>query len=152
MQQVIVALFGSYHDAHDALRALQALGLRRDHGHLYQAGNRAAVPAIPVDSPELDWRVHESAEYAAHGERPGAGANRYKPETGDLGLSADTAAPVSVDTTSRTLLVIEDTTGLRPATACEVLYDYGALAVKDAAGHWRFSPHRKVCRKPGIVI
>jgi len=146
MPQVIVALFGSYHDGHEALRALQALGLSRDHGHLYQAGKRAAAPCIPVDTPELDWRVHESAEYAAHGERPGAGANRYKPETGELGLSADTAGPRSIDATTRTLLIIDDTSGLRAAAACGVLYDYGAVAIKDAAGHWRFSPHRRVCR------
>jgi hypothetical protein len=146
MAQVIVALFDSYHDGDEALRALQALGLSLDHGHLYQAGKRAPATPLPVGTPELDWRVHESAEYAAHGERLGAGANRYNPETEDLGLSVDTAAPVNVDTTSRTLLVIEDTSGLRPAAACGVLYDYGAVAVKDAAGHWRFSPHRKVCR------
>jgi len=146
MPQVIVALFGSYHDGDEALRALRALGLSLDHGHLYQTGKCAPATPVPVNTPELDWRLHESAEYAAHGERPGAGANRYKAETGDSDLSADTAASVSVDTTSRTLLVIEDTTGLRPAAACAVLYDYGALAVKDAAGHWRFSPNRKVCR------
>jgi hypothetical protein len=146
MPQVIVALFGSYHDGDEALRALQALGLSLDRGHLYEAGKRAPAPPVPVNTPELDWRLHESAEYAAHGERPCAGANRYNPETEDFGLSADTAAHVGVDTASRTLLIIEDITGLRPATACEVLYDYGALAVKDAAGHWRFSPHRKVCR------
>jgi hypothetical protein len=93
MQQAIVALFGSYHDAHEALRALQALGLSRDHGHLYQSGKRAAAPSIPVDTPELDWRVHESAEYAAHGERPGAGANRYRPEAGDLGLTPTLLGP-----------------------------------------------------------
>jgi hypothetical protein len=146
MAQVIVALFGSYHDGDEALRALQALGLSMDHGHLYQAGKCAPATPVPVNTPELDWRLHESAEYAAHGERPGAGANRYNPETEDLGLTADTAGPPSIDARARTLLVIEDTTGLRPAAACEVLYDYGALAVKDAAGHWRFSPHRKVCR------
>jgi hypothetical protein len=146
MAQVIVALFGSYHDGDEALRALQALGLSMDHGHLYQAGKCAPATPVPVNTPELDWRLHESAEYAAHGERPGAGANRYNPETEDLGLTADTAGPASIDARARTLLVIEDTTGLRPAAACEVLYDYGALAVKDAAGHWRFSPHRKVCR------
>jgi hypothetical protein len=86
---------------------------------------RTSNPQIARRTPELDWRVHESAEYAAHGERPGAGANRYNPEREDLGVSADTAAPVSVDTTARTLPVIEDTSGLRPAAACEVLYDYG---------------------------
>jgi hypothetical protein len=146
MPQLIVALFDSYNDGHEALRALQALGLSRDHGHLYQAGKRSAAPSIPVDTPELDWRVHESAEYAAHGERPGAGANRYKPETGDLGLSADTAGRPSIDATTRTLLIIGDTSGLRAAAACGMLYDYGAVAIKDAAGHWRFSPHRRVCR------
>ncbi|WP_233849644.1 hypothetical protein [Paraburkholderia sp. HD33-4] len=146
MPQVIVALFGSYHDGDEALRALRAFGLSLDHGHLYRSGKRTPATPVSVNTPELDWRLHEFAEYAAHGERPGAGANRYNPETADLDLSADTAAPVSVDTISRTLLVIEDTTGLRPAAVCEVLYDYGALAVKDAAGHWRFSPNRKVCR------
>lgn len=48
--------------------------------------------------------------------------------------------------TDSALVVIEDASGLRPAATCEVLYEYGAVAVKDAAGHWRFSPHRKVCR------
>jgi hypothetical protein len=140
MAQVIVALFGSYHDGDEALRALEALGLSLDRGLLYEAGKRAPATPVPVNTPVRDWRLHEFAVYAAHGERPCASANRYDPETENLGPSPDTASPVGVDTASRNLLVIEDTTGLRPATACEALYDYGALAVKDAAGHWRFSP------------
>jgi hypothetical protein len=108
MPRVIVALFASYHDGDEALRALEALGLSLDRGHLYEAGKRAPAMPVPVNTPERDWRLHEFAEYAAHGERPCASANRYNPETENLGLSPDTASPVGVDTASRTLLVIED--------------------------------------------
>jgi hypothetical protein len=148
MPQVVVGLFTSYRDGHEALRALQALGLTRDHGHLYLAGKCGAVPTFIGDASDVDWGVQECAEYAAHGEHLGVAgaANRYSPDTGYSGLTADTAGPASIDTPTRTLLVVEDLRGLRPAATCAVLYDYGAVAVKDPAGHWRFSPHRKVCR------
>jgi hypothetical protein len=42
MPQVIVGLFSSYRDAHEALRALQLLGLARDDGPLYLTGQRDA--------------------------------------------------------------------------------------------------------------
>jgi hypothetical protein len=148
MPQVIVGLFTSYRDGHEALRALQALGLARDHGHLYQASKHDAVSTFLGDPSDADRGAQECAEYAAHGEHLGVAGETYRfgSETGYSWRTGDTAGPASIDTPTRTLLVVEDMRGLRPAATCAVLYDYGAVAVKDPAGHWRFSPHRKVCR------
>jgi hypothetical protein len=149
MPQVIVGLFNSYRDGDEALRALQAQGLARDHGHLYQAGRRDAVSTIVGNSSDVDWGIQEYAEYAAHGEHLGVAgtANRCSPEAEYSCAAANTAGPESIDIPTRTLLIIEDISGLRPAVTCEVLYEYGAVAVKDPTGHWRFSPYRKVCRR-----
>jgi hypothetical protein len=92
------------------------------------------------------FRAEERAEYAAHGEylsvcgasnRFGAGPG-YPQPTG-------TVVPANADLSMRTLLIV-DLGDLRPAAGTAVLYDYGAVAVKDASGHWRFSPYRNVCR------
>ena len=68
MNQVIVGVFGSWRDGHEALRALQLAGLRRDDAHLYRAGRGE------VDNNALLPTAHDedSAEYVAHGEHQGA--------------------------------------------------------------------------------
>jgi hypothetical protein len=147
MSQVLIGLFKSYRDGDEAFQALRALGLAPCHGHLYQEGKHDPAPSLRPEMLESDSHGEERAEYAAHGEYLSicGGANRFTggghagPAPGVHGVTGD--APV------RTLLTIEDIGGLRPATACEVLYDYGAVAVKDTSGHWRFSPRRNVCRE-----
>jgi hypothetical protein len=148
MPQVLIGLFTSYRDGDDALAALQALGLNPGNGHLYQENKREPVLRLQAESTAPDLHLEERAEYAAHGEYLNVcgAANRYSAESDLVERPTDAATPVSGDATARTLLVIENIDGLRPATACGVLYDYGAVAVKDLSGHWRFSPHRNVCR------
>jgi hypothetical protein len=149
MPQVLVGLFTSYRDGDDALRALQALGLTPVNGHLFQEEKRDPVSHLHPEPFEPDLHSEERAEYAAHGEYLGVSgaANRYSAGTGCAAPGTDTTTPASSNAATRTLLVIGDILGLRPATACEVLFDYGAVAVKDPSGHWRFSPRRDVCRR-----
>ena len=45
MNQVIVGVFASYRDGHEALRALQLAGLKRDDAHLYRAGHADTMPS-----------------------------------------------------------------------------------------------------------
>jgi hypothetical protein len=74
MPQVIVGLFSTYRDAHEALRALQLVGLGRDDGQLYRTEQRDAdVRFAEGEAPlEVEPRASDSAEYAAHGEHQGA--------------------------------------------------------------------------------
>jgi hypothetical protein len=151
MPQVIVGLFSSYRDGHEALRALQLLGLGRDDGHLYQPGQRDADSgcmenAIPS---EVELHAPDNAEYVAHGEHQGVlgAANRYYGS--GIGSSVSVPkdiAPPSNDALARTLLLVNETPAIKLSIASGVLYEHGAVAVKDPAGHWRFSPYRRICR------
>lgn len=151
MPQVIVGLFSSYRDAHEALRALQLSGLGRDDGHLYRPGQRDAdTRFVEGEAPlEVESRARDSAEYVAHGEHQGVvgTANCFRglgigpPEFADKDVD-----PSSNDASARTLLVVNKTNGLKLTIVVDVLYEHGAVAVKDPNGHWRFSPYRRVCR------
>jgi hypothetical protein len=150
MPQVIVGLFSSYRDAHDALRALQLAGLGRDDGHLYRTEQRDAdVRFAEGEAPlEVEPRASDSAEYAAHGEHQGVvgTTNRFRGSGIDSPVCAEKGAdPASNEASARALLVVNATTAPKLTTVCEVLYEHGARAVKDANGHWRFSPYRRVC-------
>jgi hypothetical protein len=151
MPQVIVGLFSSYRDAHEALCALQLLGLGRDDGHLYRTEQRDAdVRFAEGEAPlEVEPRTPDSAEYAAHGEHQGAvgTTNRFRGLGIDSPVCADKGVdPASNDASARALLVVNATTAPKLTTVWEVLYEHGAMAVKDPNGHWRFSPYRRVCR------
>jgi hypothetical protein len=147
MSQVLIGLFKSYRDGDEAFQALQALGLAPDSGHLYQEGKHDPAPSLRSEFLESGSHAEERAECAAHGEYLSicGAANRFSAERCHAGSTPGVPGLIG-DASVRTLLIIEDTGVLRPATACEVLYDYGAVAVKDRSGHWRFSPRRNVCR------
>ncbi|SAK64399.1 hypothetical protein AWB79_03112 [Caballeronia hypogeia] len=142
MNQVIVGVFGSYRDGHEALRALQLAGLRRDDAHLYRAG-RGEVDIDALLPPTHD---EDEAEYVAHGEHQGViGArNRFVPGESSPRRMPEPKAPHAPDdaTPQRTLLVIRITDDIKPLAVGELLHEHGAIAVKDASGHWRFSPFR----------
>jgi hypothetical protein len=148
MPQVLIGLFTSYRDGDDAFQALQALGLNPGSGRLYEESKREPGSLLDSETAGPDSLAEERAEYAGHGEylNVSGAANRYSAEKDRVDFTTDAASGASGDTRTRTLLVIEDVGCLRPATACAVLYDCGAVAVKDPSGHWRFSPHRNVCR------
>jgi hypothetical protein len=151
MLQVLVGLFTSNRDGEDALQALQTMGLSPGNGHLYQENRHGSGSPLSSESPPSDLHSEERAEYAAHGEYldVSGAANRYSAETDFAAPGAVGDNSASESATERTLLVIEDICGLRPAAACGVLFDHGAVAVKDPSGHWRFSPHRNVCGRQG---
>ncbi|MGN8112454.1 hypothetical protein ACTJLB_31155 [Paraburkholderia sp. 22098] len=141
---VLVGLFAYYRDAAEALGALEALGLAPGNGHLYQKsrhGSRVAPCSEPLDDTS---RAEERAEYAAHGDYLNVcGASNHFSADPDfyMHLPGGTA---STDASMRTLLIVT-MGGLDCTTGSMVLYDYGAMAVRDASGRWRFSPYRKVC-------
>ncbi|VXC73542.1 conserved hypothetical protein [Burkholderia sp. 8Y] len=147
--QVIVGVFESYRDGHEALRALQEAGLSRDDAHLYRAGQGdAALDAFPMPSHEED-----EAEYVAHGEHQGVvGAhNRFsarEPVAPLAPIAPRSPAPSASDDScrERTLLVIRMTDDIKPGAIGDMLHEHGAIAVKDPAGHWRFSPYRNHAR------
>jgi hypothetical protein len=143
MSQVIVGMFACYRDGHDALRALQNAGLKRDDAHLYRTDNAS------VESDHFPPFMHDEddAEYIAHGEHQGVicTRNRYAPER--PAQDRVSAAYARDDgARHRTLLVIRVTDEIKPNSIGDVLHEHGALAVKDAAGHWHFSPFRKTVR------
>ncbi|SAL66042.1 hypothetical protein AWB71_03908 [Caballeronia peredens] len=143
MNQVIVGVFSSYRDGHEALRALQLAGLRRDDAHLYRAG-RGEVDIDALPPPVHD---EDDAEYVAHGEHQGVIArNRFVPN--EPLREPPPAADLADDdaTQQRTLLVIRMTDDIKPGVVGEMLHEHGAIAVKDASGHWRFSPFRNPSR------
>jgi hypothetical protein len=146
MPQVLVGFFTSYWDGEDALHALQALGLTPTNGHLYEESEHDPASRLHPENPDPDVHSQERAEYGAHGQYfdvPGA-AKRYSAESGPAPGTGE-ASPMCGSATARTLLVIDHICGSRLATACEVLFDRGAVAVKDPSGHWRVSPRRSVC-------
>jgi hypothetical protein len=152
MPQVIVGLFSSYRDAHEALRGLQLSGLGRDDGHLYRMGQRDAdARFVEGEAPlEVEPRPPDSAEYVAHGEHQGVmdTANRFRGSViGSPAFADKDVNPSSDDASARTLLVVNETNGLKLAIVVEILYEHGAVAVKDPNGHWRFSPYRRVCHR-----
>ena len=140
MNQVIVGVFETYRDGHEALRALQLGGLSRDDAHLYRAGR--GQPDIDALLPPA--HDEDDAEYVAHGEHQGViGArNRFVPHE-PMPPRAPVSHAADDGTQQRTLLVIRMTDDIKPGAMSEVLHEHGALAVKDASGHWRFSPFRK---------
>jgi hypothetical protein len=135
MGEVIVGMFASYRDGHDALRALQAAGLNRDDAQLY----RTAATAPGCDTLAPPTRDEDDAEYIAHGEHQGVvgGSNRFIPR--------DTPS-VKATRRERTLLVIRFSDALKPRVIGDMLHDHGAVAVRDATGHWRLSPFRDSAR------
>ncbi|WP_277183760.1 hypothetical protein [Caballeronia sp. BR00000012568055] len=143
MNQVITGVFASWRDGHDALRALQLAGLKRDHAHLYRAGrDDIDMDAFPPPAHEED-----DAEYIAHGEHQGVtgSKNRY---VADVASPCYANKPKAADdaTRERTLLVIRITDEIKPAAIADMLHEHGAVAIKDATGHWRSSPFRNAAR------
>jgi hypothetical protein len=138
MTQVLIGVFASYRDGHDALRALQLAGLKRDDAHLYRASRGDPY----VDSLPLPAHDEDDAEYAGHGEHQGVcgASNRFMAAAPIPREAFDDAAR------ERTLLVIRITDDIKPLSIGEMLHEHGAVAVKDAAGHWRFSPFRNLAR------
>lgn len=151
MPQFIVGLFTSYRDGHEALRALQALGLARDHGFLYMATKGSEGAKFIADAPVADRHLQECAEYAVHGEHMGVAGvgNQYCSEPGFSWPTASSTAASNIDSPTRTLLVVEELPRMQSAATCEVLYNFGAVAVKDAVGHWHVSPYRRGCCRKG---
>ena len=153
MNQVIVGVFASYRDGHEALRALQLAGLKRDDAHLYRAGQTNTMPFDDEGSPTMEAHREDEAEYAAHGEHQGVvGArNRFSPGSMEAARTADRqrcANGAATPRQERTLLVIKLSDDIKPGPVGEVLHEHGAIAVKDGAGHWRFSPYRNNVRTP----
>ncbi|SAL71177.1 hypothetical protein [Caballeronia telluris] len=151
MNQVIVGVFASYRDGHEALRALQLAGLRRDDAQLYRAGQPGAPQIDEECLPTTDAHREDEAEYAAHGEHQGVvgGRNRFTAASARLPEPLpgnDDTAPVEYR--GRTLLVIRLSDEIKPGAVGEMLHEHGAIAVKDASGHWRFSPYRGGSRTP----
>jgi hypothetical protein len=145
MNQVIVGVFGSYRDGHEALRALQLAGLRRDDAHLYQARRGE----VDIDTPWQPAHDEDEAEYIAHGEHQGVIArNRFVPDEPPHRPASSTSPPTEADAAllQRTLLVIRLTGEINAAAIGEMMHEHGAIAVKDASGHWRFSPYRNAAR------
>lgn len=142
MPQVIIGVFACYRDGHEALRALQLAGLNRDDAHLYRAGHED----IDIDAFPPPAHSEDDAEYVAHGEHQGVvGAhNRFVPSEPMAKQSGD--AEQLQQMRERTLLVIRMSDEIKPAAVSEVLHEHGAAAVKDASGHWRFSPYRNAAR------
>ncbi|SAL29593.1 hypothetical protein AWB68_01475 [Caballeronia choica] len=150
MNQVIVGVFASYRDGHEALRALQLAGLKRDDAHLYRAGQTDAMPFDDEGSHAMEGHREDEAEYAAHGEHQGVVGARNRFSPGSMKrpepLASDDAQ--TAECRERTLLVIKLSDDIKPGPVGEVLHEHGAIAVKDGAGHWRFSPYRNNVRTP----
>lgn len=139
MAQVIMGIFSSYRDAHDALRALQLEGLGRDDAQLY-VGHGPQVhrlgPPLPAGA---EVARSDGAEYAAHGEHQGTVAPTARsPSRPEAGKKRE---PPLADVRVRTLLVIKAATALKLSAVREVLHAYGASAVRDPNGKWHFSPY-----------
>jgi hypothetical protein len=148
MNQVIVGVFASYRDGHEALRALQLAGLKRDDAHLYRAGH--ADTAVDDTFATNETLREDDAEYAGHGEHQGVTGARNRFSTASVKLPEaltrdDAQMP---DCRERTLLVIKLSDDIKAAAIGEVLHEHGAVAVKDGSGHWRFSPYRSTARTP----
>jgi hypothetical protein len=141
--QVIVGVFASYRDGHEALRALQFAGLSRDDAHLYRAGqDDTHLDAFPLPSHEED-----EAEYVAHGEHQGVIGAHNRFVAREPWPQRTTAPPTADDTSrERTLLVIRMTAEIKAGAIGDMLHEHGAVAVKDPGGHWRFSPYRNTAR------
>jgi hypothetical protein len=123
------------------------LGITPANGHLYEESEHDAASRLHPETPDPDLHSQERAEYGARGgylDTPGA-AKRYGAETGCATRGTGGASPMCGSATARTLLVIDHICGPRLATACEVLFDRGAVAVKDPSGHWRVSPRQNFC-------
>jgi hypothetical protein len=98
---------------------------------------------------EAEPRPLDSAEYVAHGE------HQWTVGTVNHFRGLGTASPVFIDkdvdpsgndASARTLLIVNETTALKPTIVVEVLYEHGAVAVRNPNCHWRFSPYRRICR------
>lgn len=140
---VIVGLFSSYREADEALRDLQARGLRCDDGQLYaRAGDRRTRPRPVGPLPEM--RARDRAEYAAHGEHFGvvSGARRFSGSNWQLASPDFAAGQLHVNLRERTLLIAKLVDTMPHDVALALMCDHGALAVKDSAGRWRFSLHK----------
>ena len=140
--RVIVGLFSSYREADEALRDLQARGLRCDDGQLYaRAGHRRTARRV---GPLPEMRARDRAEYAAHGEHFGvlSGARRFSGSNWQLATADFAADPLHTGARERTLLIAKLGDTMPHGVALAVLCDHGALAVKDNAGRWRFSLHK----------
>lgn len=137
MNQVIVGMFASYRDGHDALRVLQAMGLKRDDAQIYST----AMPTVEYDALAPPAHDEDVAEYIAHGEHQGVIGARNRFSADDSG-----AWRVSRCKRERTLLVVRTGDDIKSGVIGDMLHEHGAVAVKDATGHWRFSPFRNPAR------
>jgi hypothetical protein len=151
MSQVIVGLFSSYRDAHEALRALQLLGLGRDDGHLYRTGQRdadlrfAGVRLLTKQNRRL--RTAQSTWHTANIRGWWARPTDFAGWASTRPCALTRTSTLQATTLPRAhCLLSMHTTALKLTTVWEVLYEHGAMAVKDPNGHWRFSPYRTVCR------
>jgi hypothetical protein len=142
---VLVGLFAYYRDGAEALGALEALGLGPGNGHLYQKSRHGSRVA-PCSGPLVDTsRAEERAEYAAHGDYLNVcGASNHFGADPDFYVHMPGVCTASTDASMRTLLIVT-MGGLDCTTGAKVLYDYGAMAIRDASGRWRLSPYRNVC-------
>jgi hypothetical protein len=82
-------------------------------------------------------RARDRAEYAAHGEHLFSGPN-WQLATVDFATGQ-----LHANERERTLLVANLADTMPDDVAIDVMCDHGALAVKDAAGRWRFSFHSR---------
>ncbi len=141
---VIVGLFSSYGDADEALRDFQARGLRCDDGQLYARAGHGRTGSDRV-GPLPEMRARDRAEYAAHGEHLGvvSGARRFSGPNWQLATPDLAAGQLQANPKERTLLVVKLADTMPHDVAIAVMCDHRALAVKDAAGHWHFSFHKR---------
>ena len=90
-------------------------------------------------------RARDRAEYAAHGEHLGvvSGARRFSGPNWQLATPDFAAGEPHANPRERTLLVAKLADMMLHDVAIAAMCDHGALAVKDAAGHWHFSLHKR---------
>jgi hypothetical protein len=90
-------------------------------------------------------RARDRAEYAAHGEHLGvvSGARRFSGPNWQLATVDFATGQLHANERERTLLVANLADTMPDDVAIDVMCDHGALAVKDAAGRWRFSFHSR---------
>ena len=90
-------------------------------------------------------RARDRAEYAAHGEHLGvvSGARRFSGPNWQLATPDFAAGQLHANFRERTLLVAKLVDTMPHDVAIAVMCDHGALAVKDTAGRWHFSFHKR---------
>lgn len=144
----MVGVFSSWRDGHEALRALQLAGLRRDDAHLYRAALTGRLAAKWTSTRlRRSHTTKTTRSMSPTGEHQGVIArNRPVPTEPMRECASGRHMSVSDATPRRTLLVIRMTGDIAPDAVGEVLHAHGTIAVKDTSGHWRFSPFRNRAR------